>query len=84
MALFTFIREYITQNDGRSLQWSRDEHLQSAFVVGEMKRAVSNPQITIIFLVSVDVGLTQLGRLIHTHTHTHTFVSCLYMPRTQV
>ena len=57
--------------------WSRDEHLQSALVVGEMERTVSDPQVTIVRLVGIDVGFVQLVGLVHaanhTHTHTHTY-----------
>ena len=61
--------------------WSRDEHLQSALVVGEMERTVSNPQVTIVRLVGIDVGFVQLVGLIHTHTHTHTYI--LVLPPTR-
>jgi len=42
---------------------SRDAHLQSALVVGEMKRAVSNPQITFICLATSRVTWVQLSGL---------------------
>jgi len=61
------------EHDSHIMLPSRDAHLQSALVVGKMKRAVSNPQVTFVFLASsCRICWVQLVGLLFTQiTQTH-------------